>query len=393
MSGGLIFGSAPFQAALVKEGYSVEDAKTIWGCGFEIFVVGTAVSSPLLDYVGPRWFATLGLAVECVGHHLLARIGSYPLQQGRQFLAVGFGMIGMGGNMLMLGSIQFSALFVNSSTIAAMMSGAYQFAGFIFIILNEPFIKFDVFFVVYEVITAFGMCLVFVCYPNQPYTSPQTASCTWPSMPCPCRASAAVSTASCKESFAPLKHSRSWYFLLSFSLGATCGAWCSGTFLQRVTLKAHEAAKPQAAIDAFVFWMPLASNATFLISPCIGMLIDSRGFVPVVRLLCAAVATSVLSVWLLPFAWQWFTMVSLNWLQAVTYSLQFTYTARRYPAEQFGIIVAFTTVAQSVINTAGLYLLRAPAGLAAAAFILPSCFTCQMWCWKERTVPIPADTG
>lgn len=181
MSGGLIFGSAPFQAALVKQGYSVEDAKTIWGCGFEIFVVGTAVSSPLLDYVGPRWFGTLGLAVECVGHHLLARIGSY--QQGRQFLAVGFGMIGMGGNMLMLASIQFSALFVNSSTIAAMMSGAYQFAGFIFIILNEPFIKFDVFFVVYEVITAFGMCLVFVCYPNQPYTSPHTARCSWPSMP------------------------------------------------------------------------------------------------------------------------------------------------------------------------------------------------------------------
>eukprot|EP00435_Cladocopium_sp_Y103_P050903 s1084_g15.t1 len=383
MSGGLIFGSAPFQAALVDYGYSVEEAKDIWGLGFEVFVVGTAMVSPLLDHTGPRWFASFGLALECFGHHLLAGIAAYPLKRGRYFLAAGCGMVGVGGNMLMLSSIQFSGLFVNSCTITAMMSGAYQLAGFIFSLLNASFISFEVFFHIYEVITLVGMGLAFICYPNEPYTSsPQPARCTWPTMPCrPCGASA---PSSCKDSLAPLQLSRTWFFLLSFSLGATCGAWCSGTFLQTVTWKAQAAGRPPSAIEAFVVWMPFVSNATFVFSPCIGMLIDLQGFIPAVQILFATVLSSVLSLWLLPFNFQWWTLLSLNCLQAVTYSLQFTYTARRYRVEQFGIIMGFTTVTQSVVNMAGLYLLTAPAGLAAAAFILPTCFTCQMWCWKER---------
>jgi hypothetical protein len=130
--------------------------------------------------------------------------------------------------------------------------------------------------------------------------------------------------------------------------------------------------------------MPFVSNATFVFSPCIGMLIDLQGFVPAVQILLAMVLSAVLSLWLLPFNLQWWTLLSLNCLQAVTYSLQFTYTARRYRVEQFGIIMGFTTVIQSVVNIGGLYLLTAPAGLAAAAFIVPTCFTCLMWCLKER---------
>ena len=131
-------------------------------------------------------------------------------------------------------------------------------------------------------------------------------------------------------------------------------------------------------------YMPFVSNATFAFSPFIGMLIDLQGFIPAVQILFTMVLSVVLSLWLLPFNFEWWTLLSLNCLQAVTYSLQFTYTARRYRVEQFGIIMGFTTVVQSVVNVAGLYLLTAPASLAAVAFILPTCFTCLMWCWKER---------
>ena len=382
MSGGLIFGSAPFQAALVDYGYSMEEAKHIWGLAFQVFVVGTAMVSPLLDYIAPRWFASFGLALECFGHHLLAGIAAYPLQEGRYILAAGLGIVGVGGNMLMLSSIQFSGLFVNSCTITAMMSGTYQLAGFIFSLLDASFMNFEVFFHMYEIISLVGMGLAFICYPNEPYTSSlQPAGCTWPTMPCrPCGGA----PSSCKDSWAPLQLSRTWFFLLSFSLGATCGAWCSATFLQTVTRKAQAAGELPSAVDAFVVWMPFVSNATFVFSPCIGMLIDLQGFVPAVQILLAMVLSAVLSLWLLPFNLQWWTLLSLNCLQAVTYSLQFTYTARRYRGEQFGIIMGFTTVIQSVVNIGGLYLLTAPAGLAAAAFIVPTCFTCLMWCLKER---------
>ncbi len=371
MSGGLIFGCAPFQDALQKYGYSMEDAKTIWGQAFEIFVFGSALTSPFLDCIGPRYFATLGLILEAIGHHLLAQIASYHLEQGVMILAVACGMIGIGGNMLMLASIQFSNLFKKPCTVAAMMSGAYQFAGFIFSLLK--FIPFDAFFQAYELITAVGMCLTFVCYPNEPYTSVQTPTCSWPKMLCIRQPRAAA----CTNCLVPLQLTRTWLFLFAFSLGSTCGAWCSGTFLQEVTLKAAKG--EQEAVGTFIIWMPLVSNATFLFSPCIGMLIDSHGFIPAVQILWSTVVSSVLSLWLLPMSCQWWTLLSLNWLQTVTYSLQFTYIAQRYPSDQFGVVMAFSTIAQTVVNLLGLYLLTQPPKLAALVFILPTCIICQVW--------------
>ena len=350
----------------------MEDAKTIWGQAFEFFVFGSALTSPFLDCIGPRYFATLGLMIEAIGHHLLAQIASYHLEQGVMILSVACGMIGIGGNMLMLASIQFSNLFKNPCTVAAMMSGAYQFAGFIFTLLK--FIHFDAFFQAYELITAVGMCLTFVCYPNEPYTSVKTPTCSWPKMLCIKRQPRAL--AACKNCLVPLQLTRTWLFLSAFSLGATCGAWCSGTFLQEVTLKATIG--DQQAVQTFIIWMPLVSNATFLFSPCIGMLIDSYGFIPAVQILWSTVVSSVLSLWLLPMSYQWWTLLSLNWLQTVTYSLQFTYIAQRYPSDQFGVVMAFSTVAQSAVNLLGLYLLTRPPKLAALVFILPTCIICQV---------------
>lgn len=157
MSGGLIFGSSPFEEALLRDcGYGIEDATAVWGRGFQVFVVGTAISSPFLDYMGPRWFASLGLCVECFGHHILAGTASYSRERGRKFVPFGYGMVGIGGNMLMLASVQFSQLFDNSCTVAAILSGAYQFAGFIFTILAAPSVDFRAFFEVYQFITLAG---------------------------------------------------------------------------------------------------------------------------------------------------------------------------------------------------------------------------------------------
>ncbi|CAK8995588.1 unnamed protein product [Durusdinium trenchii] len=386
MSGGLIFGSSPFEEALLRDcGYGIEDATAVWGRGFQVFVVGTAISSPFLDYMGPRWFASLGLCVECFGHHILAGTASYSRERGRKFVPFGYGMVGIGGNMLMLASVQFSQLFDNSCTVAAILSGAYQFAGFIFTILAAPSVDFRAFFEVYQFITLAGLCLTLLCYPDEPYGPQRLGRCTWPSLPKCCKdSSARTGRAIGLQCCSHLGKLRTWLFLLSFAWGATSGGWCTGAFLGEVSKKAEAEAQSPVATKPLVAWMPFLSNATFFFTPGIGALIDSWGFVPAIHLLCVAVLASVLSLVLLPLAWQWLTLLSLNWLQAVTYTLQFTYIARKYAPDQFGTVMALSTLVQSAVNLVGLYLLTSRPLVAATILIFPCICLCQLWHWKER---------
>ena len=86
--------------------------------------MGTALTSPMLDVIGPRWFAAIGLSSECVGLGVLAHTASYD--HAVLILSFAYGLVGLGGNMLMLSSMPFCQLFRRSSTAASIMMGAYQ---------------------------------------------------------------------------------------------------------------------------------------------------------------------------------------------------------------------------------------------------------------------------
>ncbi|CAJ1408749.1 unnamed protein product [Effrenium voratum] len=392
MGGGLIFGCAPFQNALVhKYGYSMADTAAVWGRGFEMFVFGTAILSPFLDVVGPRWFAVAGAAMEWLGHNFLTRTASFPVTQGVDILSFAYGMVGLGGNMLMLASVQFCQLYSRSSTAAALLMGAYQSAGFIFTIFSLTNVDFSTFFGIYQVISLVGLAVVLLSFPDKPCESPQDAHCSLP-VACTwlCTRTATVDRTgigSLGRSLAPLKRLRTWLFLLSFSMAATCGAWCDGIFLSELNRKAAADPAAKNKLSQLIFWMPLVSNATFFFTPLIGALIDSHGFPLAVQLLFAVIALLVLSLWLLPLAWQWLTLLLLNWLQAVTYTLQFAYITRRYASDQFGAVMSFSTLAQAAVNPLGVYLLSAPLFQAAIAFIPCSLVLCGLWSWQETARP------
>ncbi|CAE7392164.1 unnamed protein product [Symbiodinium natans] len=385
LSGALILGCTPFQDALVRRyGYSTSDATTIWGNGFQILVMGTAVTSPILDVIGPRWFAVIGLGSECAGLGLLAHAGSYPLEHGVGILSFAYGLVGLGGNMLMLASMPFCQLFRRSSTAASIMMGAYQAAGFMFMLLTLQVMDFWTFFSTYQLIAGAGLLAVFLCFPDVPYKSPEdTPRCTLPVTPCNRDACVRPEGRALQHAVAPLLLSRTWYFLLCFSLAATVAAWCAGAFYAQLKGKGQGAVDPTMR-KSLIFWMPLASNSTFLFTPLIGALMDARGFCPAIILLCLASVSCVATVWLLPLTWQWLTLLTLNWLLAVTYSLQLSYITCKYAADQFGAVMSYSTIMQSVINLLGVYLLRCPPSRAAACFVPPCVFFCFLWAREER---------
>lgn len=365
-----------------RYGYSTADATTIWGNGFQILVMGTALTSPMLDVIGPRWFAAIGLGSECVGLGVLAHTASYD--HAVLILSFAYGLVGLGGNMLMLSSMPFCQLFRRSSTAASIMMGAYQAAGFVFMLLTLEAFDFWTFFSTYQLIAGVGLLASFFAFPDTPFSCPEdTPRCSLPVPPCGRGACGRPESAALQHAFAPLLLSRTWYFLLCFSLSATVAAWCGGTFYAQLKGKDHEAVDPTMS-QSLIFWMPLASNSTFLFTPLIGALIDARGFRPAIFLLCLATVGCVASVWLLPLTWQWLTLLSLNWLLAVTYSLQLSYITCKYAADQFGAVMSFSTVMQSVINLIGVYLLNCPPSRAAACFVPACVFFCALWARDER---------
>ena len=160
--------------------------------------------------MGPRCFGTMGLAVEALGHHLLA--GACE-EQHQQLLPLAYGLVGTGGNMLMLASVHFSELFEHSCTAAAVLSGAYQFAAFVFTLLT--YVTFHSFFQAYQGLCLVGLLAVFASYPDKPYKAGEAPRCERPRPTCQ-----TASLGTCPRG------TRCMLFLLAFSWAATCSSDC-----------------------------------------------------------------------------------------------------------------------------------------------------------------------
>ena len=133
-----------------------------------ILVMGTALTSPILDVIGPRWFAAIGLSSECVGLGVLAHTVSYD--HGVLILSFAYGLVGLGGNMLMLSSMPFCQLFRHSSTAASIMMGAYQASSSREVLWIEPQISLGV--------QALGSPSKFSCSRKTVFLARQLASCS-----------------------------------------------------------------------------------------------------------------------------------------------------------------------------------------------------------------------
>ena len=85
------------------------------------------------------------------------------------------------------------------------------------------------------------------------------------------------------------------------------------------------ASQVQLQEDYTNYWFPLVSNATFLISPFVGLLIDRNGFV-IAFVLCIFFIQCFLGCLLIPsLSMQLLTLCLFCIAQAILYTLQFSY--------------------------------------------------------------------
>mmetsp|Transcript_102040 Transcript_102040/g.329146 ORF Transcript_102040/g.329146 Transcript_102040/m.329146 type:complete len:265 (-) Transcript_102040:327-1121(-) len=256
------------------------------------------------------------------------------------------GCVGVGGNLLTVGSMHFPLLYKSNDAsivsrdgmLASIMSAAIQASGFVFVIL--PMFDFEGFFVFYAVLAAAGACITCACYPDVGYESNHQTP-RWLQR-CICSSNDEV-LARAGSLLQHLKAMRTWLFLASFGLTATCSNWGLAIFFGVV-------AGPTQQNIKLVSWMPILANSTFIFMPCLGALIDAKGFDLPILSLGVWTAAFAMSMGFLPLIDQWLTVLALNMLQTHAFSLQFVYLNKTYPGSTFGGLMSLSCWAQSVIN-------------------------------------------
>jgi len=376
LSGGLIFGTAPFQEAIVQHfDYTTSDAQAVVGRGLQVFVFGSAILAPLIDFVGPRRCALAGLLLESLSLLVISLIRH--ISSG--LLSVALGSMGVGGNLLLYASAHFPLLFKShdeaihsyDGLLQGLISGAYMVTGFAFILLQ--YIDFETFFRVYTVMAAVGACLAGLTYPDTPYSSMHEAP-QW-CQPCEWLAKGEV-VPSGRDVLGSILNLRTWLFFLSFGLTATCANWGLTIFIGVVSGTSAESA-------ALVSWMPLIANSTFIFSPIFGYWIDSKGFTGPIVSLGLWTVIFALSIGFLPLRGQWFTLLALNILQSQIYSLQFMYLNKCYPGTVFGVLMSLSCITQSAVGPLALLWQDTERRCGAAVFSSVAAVVCALWAFEQ----------
>lgn len=395
VSGGLCFGVTPFQHALRQFGYKEGDQATVVLGGFQIMIFGTGLAAPMLDVVGPRLFAGGGLVLEFVGHVLMSRVVDLNSSgMGPTVLAIAYGLIGLGGNCVMIGSIQFSELFESSGTACSILSGAYQSAGFVFVILSLEGSRFIQFFQYYAVFTAACLVVVLLTFPDEPCSRRVQPRCFRPLQWPKCNAASICSPSELRQALSalPLNHLRTWCFLLGFSFTATTALWGANQFgivvlpdgdpcSLGIAKQGCESGELKLALARY---MPLVANSTFFVTPFVGIVIDRMGFAVPVAVSGVLALAFTLSLIYLPLPLQWFTLVELNLLQANVFAIQLSYIAQTFPLTQFGAFMSMSNFVQSAVNPISL---DCDAKQALSWLGLPSLVICAVWAsvqWRLR---------
>ena len=122
-----------------------------------------------------------------------------------------------------------------------------------------------------------------------------------------------------------------------------------GAFYGRASMMGKEG-NNEALSDMVITWAPVIMNVTFFFTPCVGALIDRRGFGLPVFCLAIAVLWSTSAMWLLPLSLQWLTLLGINIVAAFNGSIQYSYIATTYSSEQFGLLMSICTLWQSAVN-------------------------------------------
>eukprot|EP00746_Dinoflagellata_sp_MGD_P134760 gnl/MRDRNA2_/MRDRNA2_68645_c0_seq1.p1 gnl/MRDRNA2_/MRDRNA2_68645_c0~~gnl/MRDRNA2_/MRDRNA2_68645_c0_seq1.p1 ORF type:complete len:264 (+),score=32.83 gnl/MRDRNA2_/MRDRNA2_68645_c0_seq1:98-889(+) len=180
-SGGLILGVGAFLGKAIEAGHigSADDAGPIFDGAFQIMTWGSLVWSLALEakHLGPRFVAVFGATLAAIGHCILGYWLTPGTLANRNLLMVAYGFLGFGGNGIFFASVSFAHLFPGREGLCnSLVSGAFNGASCMFLLLNLESLSFAGFFQFYGwLVICIGVTAAAV-YPDSSYAPSNEAA-------------------------------------------------------------------------------------------------------------------------------------------------------------------------------------------------------------------------
>ena len=373
MSGGVILGLGSFAGRALREGI-LDDVgiAIVFNVGFQLLTWLSLVWSLLHDSLGPRCCAVLGLATAASGNLTIALALGARLREPYVY-AIGYGMIGGGGNGAYISAFHFTALFTRGRAVrVALLSCAFNAAGYAYMLLNSYTLALDAFFWAYFAYASLLLLAAAAVYPDAPYKTGDVPMLT---RPCsgggggggggrrppraPCASVLRAAIESMRIAAPELRTWRYWGFCLSFSWGALTNQWAAGAqgsgeivaMVGQAGGNATITPAERAASERYLTWaVPAITNATFLVSPLLGRLIDRTGFYYAALLLAADAQLTIGLVWAGGAAALWASLAANCLLASCTYTLQFTYLTLAFPPAAYPGLLTVTLTVQGTLG-------------------------------------------
>ncbi|KAL4133754.1 hypothetical protein PRIC2_004071 [Phytophthora ramorum] len=354
-SGGLILGFGPVYSLLVDEGQwselcapdeeisGVTCAKQevklqyIYSTSFLCLSFANVASGISLDVMGARHTVCLGLVISVLGNILLA-FGQSTANDGVSIIA-GYSLVGIGGYGVYISAFQLVLLFPpeQQGRITSILSGLFNFSGYVYLLLEIPGITRKGFFLGYAVLVVVCLAVAFVLFPlNSVSSTSETYTLSgftikWPVVTKPKSMWPALRS--------QLGRKDLWFFALFFGWVSTINAFIGGAIPNIIYKNDGD---DESLGDLYVSYLqPLITNGTFLYTPLLGWIIDRYGcrIVLFVTLLATHVVIALL---LAPsLTAQTFMLIIFAFEQSAFYTLQFAYVLLTFPAEVYGSVQAF----------------------------------------------------
>jgi hypothetical protein len=140
-----------------------------------------------------------------------------------------------------------------------------------------------------------------------------------------------------------LRQGRFWGFCFTFSWAALTQQWAGSAVGSGLLF-------PDAG-EAYHKWaVPLLVNASYVVSPLCGLLIDRTGFIPAAILLITASQCTTGLLWIGGGAAQWLSLVSLATLAGITYTVQFSYLTMEFDGRSYPGLLTVTLAVQGCLG-------------------------------------------
>jgi hypothetical protein len=343
-SGGVILGLGAFANRIGSSGLlDAEGLNIVFDFGFQMLTWMSLVWSALHDSLGPRGCAVLGLMIAAFGNTVIALAVVQEVRNPYAY-AVGYGLIGGGGNGPYITAYHFANLFpAKRGLCISILAAAFNVAGYAYLVLNIPRIPLDTFFVAYAVYTSCCCVGVGAIYPDTPYVvgdAPglrQPRLCPGVGTSNPLRATLSALRIATPE----LRKWRFWGYCLTFGWAALVGQWGAG---------AAGSGELSGNVTYLQWFVPVVINATFLLTPLIGSLIDRTGFCIPALLLVASMQLVVALMWAGGAGATWAVPVAVCVLGALAYTIEFAYLTLTFPAQAYPGLLTVTLMVQGALG-------------------------------------------